>query len=515
MKPTRILGSFFSRALGLSQPATVAAPQAPDVHEDQWVNKVTGFGTAGDKTMATQFRPGCLLNEKELQWLFYWDSFAAKIVGKIPEEAFRRGYELKSEKNQAAADTLTQFAKDWEINSKIKEAWTWGRLWGGSIVILGANDGVTDLTLPLTPGAVSELKFLNVVDKRYAIPYAYYNDPNQSNYGKVMIYQINAVLGGNPILSPSQGVTTSQLGAVTYIHESRVLRFEGVPVDIQTYRELNGWTYSVLQRPYEILKKFATAVDSTSNLLADASQAVYTLKGLLKQIASGNLAAVQTRMQEIDFSRSTARAVLVDADGEKFERLSTSFQGIPEMLDRYMQLMAAATDIPVSILFGRSAAGMNATGDNDFRGFYDFIASLQDHILTPQLMRVFELTGAVPDDLCVEWLPLWEPSEKEKAETHFNEAQAEKFEADAWAVYIDKQVLYPQEVAMHVFGTHEEIEIDEVALQKSLDAAIELDLNPPEPIDPNAATATQTAPGVKPKKPPQTGAPVPRAKPRV
>ncbi len=53
--------------------------------------------------------------------------------------------------------------------------------------------------------------------------------------------------------------------------------------------------------------------------------------------------------------------------------------------------------------------------------------------------------GIVPDKWCVEFCPLWQASEKEMAE-------ARKIQADIDGIYLDKQVLSPEDVAKSRFG---------------------------------------------------------------
>lgn len=40
-------------------------------------------------------------------------------------------------------------------------------------------------------------------------------------------------------------------------------------------------------------------------------------------------------------------------------------------------MLSALTNIPQTILFGRSPAGMNATGESDFENYYNFIERIQ------------------------------------------------------------------------------------------------------------------------------------------
>lgn len=406
-----------------------------------WQNPYTGYGTSRDKLTYGYHTSSLRIDDIELSTLFYSDDVAAKLVEKRPEEAFRRGYELfgdGSEELEAKAEALG-------VNAKMQEAITWGRLWGGALLIIGAEQG--DPSTPLQEEKVRDVRFLNVIDRRFAVVASYYDDPLSPNYGQPEIYLVNGMNGTS-----------------TRIHESRVIRFDGVPVDMMKRRELYGWTYSVLQRPYDVMRTFATAFQAAGILTADASQAVFKMKGLFEMIASGEKERLQTRMQLVDMSRSSARALLLDADGESFERVKTDFSGYPEMLDRMMMRLASSIDMPVTILMGRSPAGQNATGDSDFKHWYDSIISQQNKELTPKLLRLFRILSAgKAKNLEIEWCPLSEPTDKERAET-------EKAQAERDGIYIDKGVVIPEQVAIARFGSgNGRIAIDEKSLLKSID----------------------------------------------
>lgn len=449
---------------------------------------MTGYGTARDKLQYGRYRANLELDWNELESLFYSDDVAAKLVEKRPEEAFRRGYKLHNPEDPDAAAEALDKANELGVDCKMQEGSTWGRLFGGALLVIGVEGGRPDQ--PLNEENPGEVRFLNVVDRRFAKVKEWYTDPLQANYGQPKIYTIS-------------GATQPGAAAPSVdIHESRVIRFDGIPVDTRTRQMLGGWTYSVLQRPYDVMRTFATAFQAAGILTADASQAVFKMKGLFEMIASGEKERLQTRMQLVDMSRSSARAVLLDSDGEEFTRVPTTFTGLPEMLDRMMMRLASSIDMPVTILMGRSPAGQNATGDSDFQHWYDSIASQQKKEFTPKLLRLFRiLSRGKLKNASIEWLPLAELTDKEKADIA-------KTEAETFGIYVDKAVLFPEEVALAKFGKDGdgEIEIDEGAREKSLEQEVELALNPPPAVvvPPGQGASMTNGP---PKGPPPNGTP--------
>jgi hypothetical protein len=91
--------------------------------------------------------------------------------------------------------------------------------------------------------------------------------------------------------------------------------------------------------------------------------------------------------------------------------------------------------MPVTILFGRSPAGMNATGDSDWQHFYDTIASEQKNTLEPALVRLYRLIclakdgptlGIEPDDIEIHFHALKEPTDLEQAQLELVVAQKDQ-----------------------------------------------------------------------------------------
>ena len=89
-------------------------------------------------------------------------------------------------------------------------------------------------------------------------------------------------------------------------------------------------------------------------------------------------------------------------------------------LFRFMMDISGACEIPVTKLFGRSPAGMNATGESDLSNYYEMITRRQESILRPIYDKLFPILflsvcGFIPDDLDYSFKPLRIPSEEEKA----------------------------------------------------------------------------------------------------
>jgi phage-related protein (TIGR01555 family) len=393
---------------------------------DGWINAWTGLGTGRDKTTAGTFEPLLRLSDAELSWLYDGDPMAAKVVDTTPQHMLRQGFTV-TDKDQGVATAVQTKAVALDVRGKLEEGLTWGRCYGGAVVMIGADD-LQDSSLPLDESRIHSLDFLQVYDKRQVFPQSYHRDPKHPRFGEPSVYRI-----------------TPTDGRESYVHESRLILCRGAFTSLTQRRMMNYWDYSVLQRPYEVLRQFWANHKAAENMMTDASQAVLKIKGLFAQIASGDLTQLQTRAQFLDLSRSVARAVLLDADNnESLDYSERSFAGVPDMLDRSALLLAAVSGIPVTLLMGRAPAGLNATGDADTRGFYDNLQVDRELKLRPLLERMIHLIALslkIQTRPGIEFPPLWQETPKEQAER-------EKLEADTDQVRITSQVLTPEEVAL-------------------------------------------------------------------
>ncbi len=463
-------------------------PDARRGKYDGLENQFLGFGTGRDKLHHGHFTMHSKLSDQELYALYYTDHVSAKIINKGPEEMLRRGYKLTSKKNPKGAEALQKQgeAEALQLSKKILRGLQWGALWGGAVAVIGANDS-PDLSLPLNAAGVRDVKFLNVIDRRYVTVTRYQENATLPRFGEPEIYGVGGVIGV-PIMN---------------VHASRIVRFVGVPeTDPITLRQLNGWTYSKLQRPYDVIRSFAMQFKAVEHLMSDASQGVWKIQSLLEMLGS-NRDELITRMVFSDMTRSAGRAIMLDAETETFERVSTSFAGLKDVLETTIMQVAAAADMPVTLLMGRSPAGQNATGDSDFRAWYDVLGTDQTNEVKPAMLQVYNvISRGEIDDLDIEFPPLWQPTEQEKATTYLANAQGDQIYSTVIGA------VQPEQIAIARFGSgNGKIKIDEDALNKSLSHEIELmKMDPQEKAEHQATIQQITKPPADPNETPNPNA---------
>ena len=180
--------------------------------------------------------------------------------------------------------------------------------------------------------------------------------------------------------------------------------------------------------------------------------------------------AVVKRMQLIDMARSLLNTMVIDGDGEEYTFQTFQLGGVKDIIDESCNLLSAVTNIPQTVLFGRSPAGENATGEGDLTNYYDYVGQMQELNITDNLRYIVDLIlaaeynngriEAIPE-YTPEPRPLWNKSEKEQAELDSSRAQAALTKAQATQVYVDMQVLDPMEIRK-TLAESDEYQIDEI-----------------------------------------------------
>lgn len=476
---------------------------------DSWVNLLTGLGTSRDKVTHTLMTPGERLGDSALESLFNDDDTARKVVSKLPQEAMRRGYriELEADESTEGADEpsdddaygadverdICEKLKTLQADARLRNGWIWARLYGGgSGLYVGAQDGRAP-NEPLNEAAIATISFLNVVKRPQMVVKSRGLDVTQPGYDEPEIYTVYRTG-----ISTAQRQQSDQYGTSVDVHASRLIMFDGALTARNTQPAVTEWDDSVLQAAYAALQQSATGWQSVAHLLTDASQGVFHIANLLDLLAAGRMDELRTRLTAMDMARSVARAIPIDADKEKFERVSTSFAGLPEVIEKIMMRIASAAEMPLTLLYGRSPAGMNATGESDIRGWYDTVSAAQEDILKPRLRRLITLLclakdgpthGVVPERWEIKFNPLWQETDKEHADTL-------KVKADTYVALVGAQIITESEAAIGLAPDFPVIDVAEreALRDKQLDVYTESLINPPDPMALGAGGGDDGAP---------------------
>lgn len=416
------------------------------LREDSFFNLLTGLnggenGVDATGKLAFDFVPNARLFDPLLEELYHHSWLAAKICDVVPNECLRQGFEVTTEgdNDKDAIARLHARLEAMLLVSRTMEAWAWARLYGGGALLLGIDDG-REMHEPLDEANIKSFKFVTALDRRECWAVRWFSDPLEPTFGEPEIFRLSR--------ATQAGTQNAE------VHVSRLVRFHGVRTSRRKRMANGSWSEGVIQRVWDDVRQYQGAWVATAALLQEASIGVMAITDLEGKIAADKQDEFKMRMQAIALAKSVARLVVIDKDGESVTRTeATVLGGVPAVIDRFMSNLSAATDIPVPILFGEAPAGLNATGDNTIRKFYDGMKTLQESELRQKLQRVIRLlfkakdgptAGAEPPNWTIKFKPLWQMTEKETADLRLSVAQADQ-------IYIDKGVVTPAEVATSRF----------------------------------------------------------------
>lgn len=413
------------------------ADGSPLIRKDGWANVLSSARTSRDPRTSTRFAPNRVLQRAELDDLYRDSGLARKIVDALPNIVTRDPWRCTGDTD----NDLWTYLEGRQANWHLRRLCRWARLYGGAVMVMGIADGGS-FESPLNLGRCRTLDFLRVYDRFQVASDQtdWQANPRDKRFGMREFYTIQP-------LAMAGGATAPTFRA----HWTRVVELDGLDVSDQARLANQGWGDSVLQLVYEEIERWGETLDNSSAIVRDFVQGVLTIKNLsnLLRTADGEQ-LVKQRLEILDLTRHVLNTMLLD-DGETYTKQISSVSGVSDILDRIMASVAAVSDTPQTILFGRSPAGENATGEGDARAWYDSAAAYQRETLGRIHQRLAEVAIACEDGPDLEqpvdlvYAKLWQPTEKEEAERR-------KLVADTDAIYIDRQVLMPEEVALARFG---------------------------------------------------------------
>ena len=218
---------------------------------------------------------------------------------------------------------------------------------------------------------------------------------------------------------------------ISRVHHSRVLRFTGRELPYNEKIAENYWGESELEAIYSELVKRDNVSANIASLTFRANVNYMETDSLDQMLATSNAEAQRRFWQTLQAQsviESNFGTRLVNK-GDVMHNTQYTFTGLPEVYDRVMMDVAGAAKTPVTKLFGRSPAGMNATGESDMNNYYDYIDGLRENQLRPIMERLLPIMalsawGTVPDDMDVDFPPLQTPDSNEVADITEKKTQA-------------------------------------------------------------------------------------------
>ena len=422
--------------------------------QDSYINILNKYGTPQDNTTAYFFHGENYIPDIILSQQYEYNGLFSKIIDAPSEEAVKHGFELETEHPEAEEllyDTLDTLC--WE--EKAATAVKWARLYGGAVIVMLINDG---------GGLEDELNINNIkgIDGLYVYERAIVT-PVISNMayflGVPQYYDINSYNG------------------CFRVHASRCLLFKnGILPEHTMNNHYRFWGLPEYIRIKNELRETAVAHGLAVRLLDRSVQAIYAMKNLSNIVATDEgEEQIIKRMQLIDRARGLLSSIAIDADGESYDFKSVTFSGAKDIIDTTCNMLSAVTNIPQTLLFGRSPAGENSTGESDLENFYNLCNRIQKMMIYANLKYLIKIifaaayaNGDIDEKpiIKIKFNPLWSLSELEQAQVEQIRASTSQSKMQTAKGYFDMGVLDPIEIRR---GLAENKEFDIEKLLDDLD----------------------------------------------
>lgn len=430
--------------------------------EDGYVNLLNKYGTKQDNSEAYKFEREPVIPDIQLTGLYEGNGLFSKIIDTPAEEALKHGFDLNLK-----SDELNAFVEDalddleWE--ERAATAIKWARLYGGALIVMLIDDG-RGLEEPVDWEHIRSIDELRVYERSIVQPD--YASLYQQDYGGKGVGNRVSKFG-----QPEYYYVSSIYGSFK-VHESRCLVFRNGVLPEQTSNATYlFWGMPEYVRIRRALRETVTAHTDSVKLLERSVQAIYSMKGLASLLTTDDGEnQVLKRLQLVDTSRGLLNSIAIDSEGEQYDFKTFQFSGVKDVIDATCNMLSALTNIPQTILFGRSPAGMNATGDSDFESYYNFVEKIQRLMLKRNLRTLLDVvfragiaSGDVAEepDYKLEFKPLWSLSDTEQAAVDQTKAQTALVKAQTAQAYVDMQALDPTEVRRRL-ASDEEFDVEDI-----------------------------------------------------
>jgi len=377
---------------------------------DSLTNLVSRMGTDRDKA-ASSFYGTPLLDDLQLLNAYRGAWLPRKIVDIPAFDSVRAWRNWQADGEQI--EPIEAEEKRLNVRGKVLEARIKARLWGGVAIHIGTGD--QDLSQPLNVEAIKKggIKYLTVLTRRQLAAGEIERDPASEWYGTPKSYDLTT--------------TSGQIE----IHPSRLVVFAGNPLpDVDLVAGGNfAWGDSVLLSVLDAIKNADSTAGNIASLIFEAKIDIIRVPNFMASLRDeGYKQKILERFTLANTAKGINGTLILDKE-EEYESKQATFATLPDVLDRFLQIVSGAADIPATRLLGQSPAGMNSTGESDLRNYYDRLQATQQVEMTPAMYRLDECLirsalGSRPADVYYEWAPLWGLSDTEKATIFKTKADA-------------------------------------------------------------------------------------------
>lgn len=233
------------------------------------------------------------------------------------------------------------------------------------------------------------------------------------------------------------------------IHASRLISFSSMPVSniMKPSFNFGGVSLGYMCKPYVDnwlkTRQFVSDILRSSNFVVLQTD----LSALYSQDSPEQL---ENRLQSFNQIRDSRGIFLCDKEEEDIKNVSLSLSNLDKLQEQSQEQLSFISSIPLVILLGKTASGLNASSDGEIRTYYDKVKANQEKLLRPLLetiLKILQLNafGEIDEDIEFEFNPLWQIDEEERA-------KITKIISNSLADLVKNKIVAPEEAKNMLYG---------------------------------------------------------------
>lgn len=406
---------------------------------DGMYNRHSGVGTKKDISISNKIEEN---NNNYQTYEALYDNLrlAKRVVDIVPQEATREWINitnLEQKQKQRLIDELKRL----NIKDKIYQQARYSKLYGAGALFIVDGTSLEKLELPLgQPKTIKNLILFNPSELQASSEKIL--DINSPSFGLPMYYSIVSGDGKQNLQSHK-------------IHHSRLIIMQGDDISKTAFENNNYFSYGILGSLQKIIQDWTSSHNQIPNIISKYNKYILKMNGMAAMLIENvdengdckeGQKIIQDKADQLDNDVNTMGIGIIDGE-DSMEIVNPNLAGFNETLARLDKQLIVESEIPHTILMGESPKASNGTGNSTTLDWYNKISIFQENKIRPSLKYILDIITNYLNisEWDFEFNPLWQPTEKEIAETRKIISESDK-------TYIETGVLSSDEVRQSRFG---------------------------------------------------------------
>lgn len=347
------------------------------------------------------------IGKEDLLYLYRRIDIAANAIDIPAKDVWSKGFTIKvtDDDGKEVMDSplekaIWQLNKDCKVKAIFEEAYRYARLFGLGIVVIGLADN-KKLIEPVE--RAQSVTYLRAFSSMEVTDFTYDRDPTSERFGEIATYKV-AIMGDE----------TTKFET----HASRVIHV----MEKTVHKSPLG--VSVLEAPYDLFQILKNTDWSAGEAYYQNASPIFVIQW------EGEEAPTKTEKDamkaDLEDLHVKKRMIMPKAFEFKAIQGSGSLPNPENVWNTIIERIAGGVKIPKQILLGTSAGAL-ASGEVNLQQYFKDIAGTQSNFAEPLLLDFYgrlQEWGILPEgEFDIEWTPLWEMSEKERAAIGYQKMQ--------------------------------------------------------------------------------------------